>query len=455
MLCEQYAGKKIGILGAARSGLALGQALVAAGAASPVFWDDTPKGRQQAEDHGFTVKDMTNPEFWHINNLDLLSVSPGIAHLYPVMHPAIALAMTHNIPVDNDISLYLYHSKAMHIAVTGSNGKSTTSALIQHIFQHAKRNAQLGGNIGMAVFNLPPTDYAILELSSYQTDLARYLKTDTSVFLNLSDDHLDRHNGRGGYFAAKERLIHETGFAVIGIDEPEGLFLANRYRDKTCIISTQRKLRRNIPSVFMEGTDIVVWNMIEETHRFDLHGANGLKGQHNHQNACAAVAVALHTGLTTHEIQAGLKNYKSLAHRMEEIAVINGITFVNDSKATNADATAKALAAFENIHWIAGGTPKEGGIASLTSYFSRIKKSYLIGKAAQDFAKILQQENNPFTIEHTLEYAVQAAFAEAKADDVILLSPACASFDQFDSFEHRGDTFRQIVGIMQKQVAAL
>jgi UDP-N-acetylmuramoylalanine--D-glutamate ligase len=448
MSLSRYAKKTIGILGAARSGLALGKGLRVV-QAIPIFWDDTPQGRQTAQDQGFQVSDITQEAFWTNNKPDLLCVSPGIAHLYPTMHPAIRLAVRSHVLVDNDISLYLQDYTGTSVGITGSNGKSTTSALIHHLLKTSGRDVELGGNIGNAVFNLPETPNVVLELSSYQTDLAQYLKTSIAVFINLSDDHLDRHNGRGGYFAAKERLIAQANFAVIGVDEPEGIFLANRYSEKILLMSVKYSLRGSQPSIFVEKNRIILWNGMTETHAFTLENANGLLGVHNQQNACAAVAVATRMGLTPDQIQQGLNSYKSLAHRMEEVAVINGVKFINDSKATNADAAEKALNSFQNILWIAGGVAKDGGITTLAPLFDRIKKTYLIGQAAEAFGHTLINQNT--TISHTLENAVNTAFEEAEAGDVILLSPACASFDQFNNFEHRGDVFRSAVLALQEK----
>lgn len=441
-MLEKYAGQTVGILGAGRSGMALAHALETSGAQS-IVWDDTQAGQQAVTQAGLRLTDMTQPDFWQASPPALLCVSPGIAHLYPTMHPAIALAMETGVLVDNDISLFLKENTGKIISITGSNGKSTTSTLVHHLLQEGGKAVQLGGNIGNAVFNLKSTDYTVLELSSYQTDLAQYLKTDLAVFLNLSDDHLDRHNGRGGYFAAKERLIAQAKHVIIGVDETEGLFLANRYNDKAVRMSVRRPLRGKTPAIFIENSHITVWDGQNQTHSFSLANAPNLLGIHNWQNACAAVSVALHMGVSTHAIQNGLASYGGLAHRMEDVGTYAGVRYVNDSKATNADAASKALQAYNNILWIAGGVPKEGGITSLLHLLERVKHTYLIGEAAPEFAHTLSGYS--VTQADTLERAVAEATHTAQPGDVVLFSPACASFDQFEDFEQRGNAFRRFV----------
>ncbi len=457
-----YAGRKVGVLGLGRSGLATAAAL-RAGGAEPLCWDDNAGARDKAGAAGFPVADLTRDRAWE--GLDTLIVSPGIPHLYPEPHAAVQKAWEHGAVVDNDISLFFrsyptqewdhFDKTPRVVCVTGSNGKSTTSALIHHILQSAGRPAQLGGNIGRGVLDLEPAtdgEVVVLELSSYQTDLARMLQPDVAVFLNISPDHLDRHGGMGGYFAAKKRLFTQGApdRSIIGVDEMEGRFLANLMRegagaaDPVIRLSVDRKLKGQGWSVFARKGYLAEWRKGRQMASIDLREIASLSGAHNHQNACAAYAVCRTLGLAPKLIETGLRSFGGLRHRCQIVAEIDGVRFVNDSKATNADAAKHSLAAFDNIHWIVGGQAKEGGIAPLNPLFPKVKKAYLIGEAAQDFAA--QLGDTPQEISQTLAEAVKSARANATAGDVVLLAPACASFDQFASFEARGEAFETLVG---------
>ncbi len=450
-----YSGKRVGVLALGRTGLATAAALQAGGA-MPVCWDDNPAARALAEVEGYEVEDISRPR--EAAALDLLVTSPGIPHLYPEAHKAIQAAWDAGVPVDNDIGLFFqsfasdewgsFDRYPKVVCITGSNGKSTTSALLHHILQHAQRPSQLGGNIGKAVLSLDEAadgEVAVIELSSYQTDLARTLQPDVAIFLNLSPDHLDRHAGIGGYFAAKKRLFTQglPERAIIGVDEPEGRFLSNVIRegDNVIEVSTTRQLKGNGWSVFMRKGFLVEWRKGRQMAALDMRGMEGLPGAHNQQNACAAYAACRHLGLAPKVIEAAMASYGGLRHRCQQVSEADGVKFINNSKATNADSAGKALLAFENILWIAGGQAKAGGIAGLD--FSAVKKAYLIGEAAEEFAA--QLGDTPHVISGTLEAAVKAAKADAQAGDTILLAPACASFDQFESFEERGEVFEHLV----------
>ncbi|WP_340109513.1 UDP-N-acetylmuramoyl-L-alanine--D-glutamate ligase [Pikeienuella sp. HZG-20] len=449
-----YEGRRVGVLGLGRSGLAAARAL-SAGGAQPICWDDGAPARDAAASAGFTIEDLTRADAWR--ETSLLVVSPGAPHLYPAPHPAVAAASAAGALVDNDISLFfravrMSGAEVKVVAVTGSNGKSTTTALIDHILGAAGRPRQMGGNIGRAVLDLdPPADgeAVVLELSSYQLDLARVLAPDVAVFLNLSPDHLDRHGGLGGYFAAKRRLF-ELGapdVSVIGVDDPHGRFLAAATRDpaadgaRVVRISAAARLRGEVGSVFMNKSHLTEWGKEKQAAAFDMRAAPALQGRHNHQNACAAWAACRALGLGPKTIAAALPTFAGLPHRMEAVGAANGVTFVNDSKATNADAAEKALSTYERIRWIAGGVAKAGGIEPLAPLFPRIVKTYLIGAAAAEFAATLGDA--PHETCGDLQTALTRAAAEAESGDVVLLSPACASFDQFSSFEARGDAFRE------------
>ena len=460
-----YTGKRVAVLGLGRSGLATARALLAGGAV-PVLWDDSPEARAKAEADGFTLTDLSRDASWV--DLSLLVTSPGIPHLYPTPNRHIARALAEGVPVDNDIGLF-FRSWAdadwdrmeqipRVVAVTGSNGKSTTTALIHHILDHAGRPTQMAGNIGRGVLDIDPAadgEVVVLELSSYQTDLARALTPDIAVFTNLSPDHLDRHGGMGGYFAAKRRLFAEGGpdRAVIGVDETEGAFLAGQMAtgpgdDRVIRISSGQKLEGPGWSVFARKGFLSEWRKGRQVASVDLRGVLGLPGAHNHQNACAAYAATRALGLAPKQIEAALHSFAGLPHRSQTIGEKDGVRFVNDSKATNVDSAAKALQAFEKIRWIAGGLGKDGGIAGLVPHLGSVIKAYLIGHSARDFA--LELGDVPHEICETMERAVTRAVAEAQPGETVLLAPAAASFDQYPNFEKRGDDFtarvRTIIG---------
>ena len=451
-----YKGRQVAVLGLGRSGLATAAAL-AAGGAEPLLWDDSPEARAKAEAEGFTLTDLTRNAA--LDGVACLVTSPGIPHLYPAPHPVIARALEAGVPVDNDVGLFFQSAAQADwggmetpprvVAVTGSNGKSTTTALIHHILKEAGRPTQMAGNIGKGVLSIdPPQDgeVVVLELSSYQTELARALTPDVAVFTNLSPDHLDRHAGMGGYFAAKARLFTQGGpdRAVIGVDEGEGRFLAGQLSqgqadDRVIRISSAQKLEGFGWSVFARKGFLSEWRKGRQVASIDLRGVKGLPGAHNHQNACAAYAACRSLGLAPKLIEGALHSFAGLPHRSQLVGERGGVRFVNDSKATNVDSAAKALQAFPKIRWIAGGLGKEGGIASLKPLLGSVVKAYLIGHSARDFA--LQLGETPHEICETMERAVTRAAEEAEAGEVVLLAPAAASFDQYPNFEKRGEDF--------------
>ncbi|WP_103256759.1 UDP-N-acetylmuramoyl-L-alanine--D-glutamate ligase [Tabrizicola aquatica] len=451
-----FAGAKVAVLGLGRSGLATAAAL-RAGGAEPLLWDDSPEARQKAEAEGFTLTDLTRHAA--LEGVACLVTSPGIPHLYAAPNPIIARALDQGIPVDNDIGLFFQSAASSEwaemetppkvIAVTGSNGKSTTTALIHHILQVAGRATQMAGNIGKGVLSIdPPIDgeVVVLELSSYQTELARALTPDVAVFTNLSPDHLDRHAGMGGYFAAKARLFTMGGpdRAVIGVDEVEGRFLAGQLAqgaadDRVIRISSGQKLEGFGWSVFARKGFLSEWRKGRQVASIDLREVKGLPGAHNHQNACAAYAACRSLGLAPKLIEGALHSFAGLPHRSQLVGERSGVRFINDSKATNVDSAAKALQAFPKIRWIAGGLGKDGGIAALQPLLGSVVKAYLIGHSARDFA--LQLGETPHEICETMDRAVARAAEEAEPGEVVLLAPAAASFDQYPNFEKRGEDF--------------
>ena len=448
-------GAKVAILGLGRSGLSAARAL-AAGGAVPICWDDNPAARAAAQAEGFDCVDLSKAGVF--DDIARLIVSPGIPHLYPAPNPVIVAAQDAAVPVDNDIGLFFQSFATLAwdnfdvvpkiIAITGSNGKSTTSALVHHILKHAGRPTQLAGNIGRGVLDIEPAidgEVVVLELSSYQTDLARNLTPDVAVFTNLSPDHLDRHAGMGGYFAAKRRLFAEGGpdRAVIGVDEPEGRFLAGQLSegaadDRVIRVSVDRKLTGLGWQVFARKGFLSEYRGGKQIGSIDLRSITGLPGAHNHQNACAAYAACRTLGFAPKIIEAAFHSFGGLPHRSQTVGEAGGVRFVNDSKATNVDSAVKALAAFRNIRWICGGLEKEGGLGSLSEPLETVRKAYVIGREAAQFAMKLGVEAE---VCGTMDVAVARAVEDAEAGDVVLLAPAAASFDQYDSFERRGEDF--------------
>ena len=449
-------GARVAVLGLGRSGLSAARAL-RAGGAEAVCWDDNAAAREKAEAEGFSCLDLMKPGAF--DDVARLVVSPGIPHLYPAPNRVIAAAWTAGVPVDNDIGLFFrslagpdwdgFDVAPRVVAVTGSNGKSTTSALIHHVLEAAGRDAQLAGNIGRGVLDIdPPGDggIVVLELSSYQSDLARALTPDVAVFTNLSPDHLDRHGGMGGYFAAKRRLFAEGGpdRCVIGVDEIEGQYLANQLAegkgdDRVIDISVERKLTGPGWHVFARKGFLAEYRKGRQVGSIDLRAVVGLPGEHNHQNACCAYAVCRSLGLAPREIEAGFQSFAGLPHRSQLVGERGGVRFVNDSKATNVDAAAKALGAFERIRWICGGLEKEGGLTGLLEATGSVVKAYVIGREAAHFA--VQLQGVEAEVCGDMATAVARAAEEAEAGEVVLLAPAAASFDQYDSFEKRGEHF--------------
>ena len=453
---QGYAGQKVAVLGLGRSGLATARALLAGGA-EPLVWDDSPEARAKAEAEGFVPCDLSRHGAF--DGVAALITSPGIPHLYPVPNKIIARAIEAGIPVDNDIGLFFrsfatpdwddFETAPRVVCVTGSNGKSTTTALIHHILEVAGKPVQMAGNIGRGVLDIDPAqdgEVVVLELSSYQTELARALTPDVAVFTNLSPDHLDRHHGMGGYFAAKRRLFAEGGpdRAVIGVDEVEGQYLANQLSmgaqdDRVIRVSSGGKLEGFGWSVFARKGFLAEWRRGKQVASVDLRGVAGLPGAHNHQNACAAYAACRSLGVGPKLIEQAFHSFAGLPHRSQTVGEKAGVRFINDSKATNVDSAAKALQAFPRIRWIAGGLGKDGGIKGLVPFLGSVTKAYLIGHSARDFA--LELGATPYEICETMERAVSRAAAEAVDGDVVLLAPAAASFDQYPNFEKRGEDF--------------
>lgn len=451
---RSFAGQKVALFGLGGSGLATARALVQGGV-DVIAFDDNPASAEKAAAEGIATADLRTADW---TQLAALVLSPGVPLTHPRPHWTVDLARIHQIPVIGDIELFARERRAAaptapFVAITGTNGKSTTTALIAHCLTVAGKDTQLGGNIGVAVLTLdPPTPerHYVVECSSYQIDLAPTLQPTVGILLNLSPDHLDRHGSMGNYAAIKARLVAESETAVIGVDtEPCRQIALGLESDGRPVVRISQAATLDA-GIGFDGTCLQRRMAGLADASFDISAIGSLRGRHNAQNAAAAVATLTCLGIDDATIERALRSFPGLAHRMEEVGRAGRVLFVNDSKATNADAAAPALAAFKRIHWIAGGLPKEGGIASLKPYFPRIAKAYLIGEAAPAFAATLG-ERIPYEISGTLSVAVEHAAAEAKAageDAVVLLSPACASFDQFRNFEVRGDAFRAAVAAL-------
>ncbi|SDO95130.1 UDP-N-acetylmuramoylalanine--D-glutamate ligase [Phyllobacterium sp. YR620] len=444
--------KTIALFGLGGSGIATAQA-IAAGGARIVAWDDNPESVRKAQSAGIETGDLRNVDWKQFSSFVL---SPGVPLTHPRPHWSVDLARAAGVEIIGDVELFVRErnragKKSPFIAITGTNGKSTTTALIAHIIKASGRDVQLGGNIGTAVMTLePPADnrFYVVECSSYQIDLAPSLNPTAGILLNLTPDHLDRHGTMQHYAEIKERLVAGSETAIVGVDDSYCAAIAERLErtGKHVIRISKRMPIEN--GYFAKGSDLVRAKNGDASVVASLAGIGSLRGEHNAQNALAALAACLSVGLSMEEINAGLRTFPGLAHRMEQVAKLGNTLFVNDSKATNADAAAPALSSFPRIYWIAGGLPKEGGIASLAGFFPRIAKAYLIGEAAPQFAATLG-DAAPFEISGTIAAAVEHAARDAASDSsgepVVLLSPACASFDQFQNFEKRGEAFRSAV----------
>ncbi|MEI9988809.1 MAG: UDP-N-acetylmuramoyl-L-alanine--D-glutamate ligase [Rhizomicrobium sp.] len=451
--------KDVGVFGLARSGMA-SIASLKAGGAHVFAWDDREDARREAEGLGAVVVPIAS---WAWDRLQALVLSPGVPLTHPKPHAIVERARAAAVEVIGDMELFAREmaadpavpGRSPVIAITGTNGKSTTTALIGHILAAAGYDVQVGGNIGKAVLDLEPpgpkTIY-VLELSSYQIDLAPGLVPDVSVLSNITPDHIDRHGSFEHYAAVKARLLKQTskaGQIVIGVDDPYTSAIFTRHASNggppAVPVSVGKVLGRG---VFVVDGALYDAQGQRATKVMDLASATHLPGAHNWQNAALAYAATKPYARDSRAIAQAIGDFPGLAHRMEEVGRIGAVRFVNDSKATNADAAARALACYPDIFWIAGGKAKAGGIESLAPFFPRIRKAFLIGDAAPAFAATLDGKV-AYEISGTLEAATRAAASAAAGSalpsPVVLLSPACASFDQFRDFEQRGDVFRALV----------
>jgi UDP-N-acetylmuramoylalanine--D-glutamate ligase len=461
------AGRDYAVFGLARTGLAAARALMASGARVHA-WDENEAARQAAEAAGIPLSDI-NARDWR--SFAALVLSPGIPLHFPRPHRIVDLARQVGTPILGDMELFALALAALQpgarpkvVGITGTNGKSTTTALIGHILQHGGKDVRVGGNIGAAVLDLPPLHAGavyVLELSSYQLDLVESLRCDVSVLLNLTPDHLDRHGSLQAYLAAKKRIFANQGagdWAVVGVDTPDTAvvctaLIASGAR-RVAPISAKQAVGRGVCTIAGQVYDGLDGRAEPVA---DLANAPALQGRHNGQNAAAAYAAARAFGMSPRAIAEAMATFPGLPHRMENAGSVAGVRFINDSKATNSDSAAQALALHPGAFWIAGGAPKAGGIEGLAHVFPQLSGAFLYGEAAPSFAATLEGRT-PIHISPDLAGAVVAAFEAARvsgaSSPVVLFSPACASFDQFRDFEHRGDVFKEVVGALARMASS-
>jgi len=437
-----FAGRRVALFGLGGSGLATARALIAGGA-EVAAWDDGEASRAKAD---FALTDLAQADWSGFTSLIL---SPGVPLTHPRPHWTVERAKAAGVEVIGDIELFARERAARApdaplIAITGTNGKSTTTALIAHILREAGRDVQLGGNIGVPALDLAPPAPGrvhVLECSTFQIDLAPSLNPSVGLLINLTPDHLDRHGTMENYAAIKERLVAASDRALVGLDDDYCRAIAARLVNPVGVSAA----RSPGADVFIDDHRLYVRSQAGPL--IDLRIAPALRGAHNGQNAAFAFAAARALGVDLATIAKGLASFPGLAHRMEQVAKFGAVLFVNDSKATNADAAEKALLSFHDIFWIVGGKAKEGGIEPLRPLFDRVAKAYLIGASSDAFAATLQDvaHENCGTLDKAVAAAARDAAASGAPEPVVLLAPACASYDQFVNFEVRGDAFRALV----------
>ena len=448
---ETLSGENVAVFGLGGSGLSTLRALTEGGA-EVMAWDDSETARARASAYGYLVTDLADADW---RSFKALVLAPGAPLTHPEPHWTVKRAQEAGVPVIGDIELFARERAATapnspFVAITGTNGKSTTTALIAHVLREAGRDVALGGNIGVPILDLPPPSDGrvhVIECSSYQIDLAPSLAPTVGLLVNITPDHLDRHGDLAGYAAVKERLVAKAGIALIDVDdEPSRAIYARLKADPNRRVVAVSGDDSPLADVFVSGHRVSLRGSAEPP--IDLGDARGLRGAHNGQNAAFAYAAATTLGVPRDVVARAFATFPGLAHRMEEVGRSGRVLFINNSKATNADAAEKALLSFRDIHWILGGKPKAGGVEPLRPLFPRVAKAYLIGAATRDFAATLGGAvayERCETLDKALKAAARDASLSSAPEPVVLLSPACASFDQFANFEARGDAFRAAV----------
>lgn len=456
------AGRPVAVVGLGGSGLPTARALIAAGG-DVMAWDDGETARSKAQAEGIVIADLKGAD-WH--QFAALVLSPGIPLTHPQPHWSVVKAQEAGVPITGDVDLFFQERakrcpQAPVLAITGTNGKSTTTALAAHALKALGVDVAMGGNIGVPVLELPlptPDLHYVIECSSYQIDLSAHLAPTVGVHLNLSEDHLDRHGSMENYAAIKQRLVEAADHAVIGVDDPLSAQMADALECAGKGVTRISATMQPDEGVYAEGSAILRAANGQRVKLFDLSGVASLKGAHNAQNACAVAASLIALGLAPDALGEAIASFPGLAHRMEPVSSYRGIAFVNDSKATNADAAARALGSYRNIYWIAGGRAKSDGIDPLNGFFPQIVKTYLVGEAQDRFAATLEGHvpyERAQTVERAVEMAARDALAHGLEGACVLLSPACASWDQFTSFEARGDAFKRAVASFIAEQPAL
>ena len=447
-------GKKIVVFGLGKAGMSSVRALSSSGA-NVIACDDSEFSMKSVEELTLSNVLVQELELIDWKKVEFLVLSPGVPLTHPEPHKVVKLAKNAGCEIICDIELlYLANLSSNFVGITGTNGKSTTTALIGHILKSSGVNCSVGGNIGIAALELDrlgSDGTYVIEMSSYQLDLIKKTKFNISVWLNITPDHLDRHGGIEGYISAKKHIFDEQSegdIAIVGVDDDYSLGVYEELKKSSKVsniipISVDRVLERGV-----SVKDNLLIDNENEVIEIEVSGIKTLQGKHNSQNIAAAYAVAKYCGVAADDFIKAIKSFSGLPHRMQYVKEDKGIVYINDSKATNAEAASKALGTYDNIYWILGGVAKSGGIEELSKYFPKIKNAYLIGKAQDEFANTLEGK-----IEFLKCNDLEAAFANAKKDaensgeenSVVLLSPACASFDQWANFEERGDAFIRCV----------
>lgn len=453
---KQTGKKSVAVFGLGLSGLSSIRALVAADI-KVVAWDDKEESRDKAKALGAEIEDLTQID---LSGFAFLLLAPGVPYVFEP-HPVVENAQKYDLEIIGDLELLHRMGHGIHtIGITGTNGKSTTTSLITHVLNACGRKAVMAGNIGVPVCDLyfdGDEQFLVLEMSSYQLDLCPTFSPDTSIVLNITPDHLDRHGSMKNYVEAKGKILKGNGRAIISVDDD---FTNKLFDDAFCSgqrLMTPVSVRMPIPEgVHVSDGQLFENSRGENQYLADLSNLPTLKGRHNHQNIACSYAALKPLNIDLNDCINALESFSGLAHRQYVAGKINGVTFVNDSKATNAEAAAKALAAYDNILWIVGGRAKEGGLDSLEIFKDKILRTYVIGEAALEFGVWLAKHGFEHRQCGTLDKAVDMGFSDVKELGVdqatILLSPACASWDQFKSFEARGDAFMEQVRKLQEQV---
>jgi len=437
---------RVAVFGLGVSGLSVVRGLVAGGA-SVVAWDDRQEQRDMAKSIGADIQNIAESMG---ADFDFLVLSPGVPLTHPTPHAVVQRAQENNVEIIGDVELFHRAMPSLKtIGITGTNGKSTTTALMAHVLCAAGMNAQAAGNIGTPVLDLDANkiDVLVLELSSYQLDLCPTYRPDLAILLNITPDHLDRHGDLAGYTKAKARILDSKGIKIIGVDTPQTKDLFDGVANGFSVsINGEADISVKQGVLYDKGERVA-----------PVSGFETLRGEHNYQNLACVYAAAKELGVNDNIILSAFQNYSGLPHRQYKCATIGAVDYINDSKATNAQAAAKALGAYDNIYWILGGLPKEGGLDGLEPFMQKVKKAYLIGQASDAFKRWLDAQGVENELCEVLDVATEKAHRDAQnsgEESSVLLAPACASWDQFASFEKRGDAFMQFVAAFEKGEAA-